>query len=198
MTDTLLAFFKALADDSRLRIVGLLAQGERSVQELATLLDLKEPTVSHHLAILKAQGLVSVRAEGTTRWHRLDRDALERLSRRVLEPVAPARAEAEPEAWDAKVLRGFVDAEGRLTIIPASRRKRSVVLRWLVALFEPDRRYPEGEVNAIIQAKHWDSATLRRELIGHRMLARENGVYWRLPESGWVEGGAATSQAATA
>jgi DNA-binding transcriptional ArsR family regulator len=40
MTETLLAFFKALADESRLRIVGLLAQGERSVQELATLLDL--------------------------------------------------------------------------------------------------------------------------------------------------------------
>jgi hypothetical protein len=192
MTETLLAFFKALADDSRLRIVGLLAQGERSVQELASLLSLKEPTVSHHLAILKAQGLVSVRAEGTTRWHRLDREALEGLSRRVLEPAAPGRAEAEPETWDAKVLRGFVDAEGRLTLVPASRRKRGVVLRWLMTGFEPDRRYPEAEVNAILQARHWDSATLRRELIGHRMLARENGVYWRLPESGWNEGGAAT------
>jgi hypothetical protein len=193
MTDTLLAFFKALADESRLRIIGLLAQGERSVQELATLLDLKEPTVSHHLAILKAQGLVSVRAEGTTRWHRLDREALEGLSRRVLEPAAPARAETEPETWDAKVLRGFVDAEGRLATIPASRRKRGVVLRWLMTLFDADRCYSEAEVNAIIQEKHWDSATLRRELIGHHMLARENGVYWSLPEAGWNQGGAATA-----
>lgn len=192
MTETMLAFFKALADESRLKIVGLLAQGERSVQELATLLDLKEPTVSHHLAILKAQGLVSARAEGTTRWHRLDVDVLEGLSRRVLEPPAQVGGDAEPESWDAKVLRGFVDAEGRLTVIPASRRKRGVVLRWLMTLFEPDRRYPEAEVNAILQMKHWDSATLRRELIGHRMLARENGVYWRLPEAGWNEGGAAT------
>ena len=192
MTQTLLAFFKALADESRLKIVGLLAQGERSVQELATLLDLKEPTVSHHLAILKAQGLVSARAEGTTRWHRLDVDVLEGLSRRVLESPAAASQASEPKTWDAKVLRGFVDAEGRLTTIPASRRKRGVVLRWLMTGFEPDRRYPEAEVNAIIQAKHWDSATLRRELIGHRMLARENGVYWRLPEAGWNEGGAAT------
>jgi DNA-binding transcriptional ArsR family regulator len=191
MTETLLAFFKALADESRLRIVGLLAQGERSVQELATLLDLKEPTVSHHLAILKAQGLVSARAEGTTRWHRLDVDALEGLSRRVLEPAAVAPT-AEPETWDAKVLRAFLDAEGRLATIPASQRKRGVVLRWLMTGFEPDRRYPEAAVNAIIQAKHWDSATLRRELIGHRMLARENGVYWRLPQAGWIEGGAAT------
>jgi DNA-binding CsgD family transcriptional regulator len=198
MTETLLAFFKALADESRLRIVGLLAQGERSVQELATLLDLKEPTISHHLAILKAQGLVSVRAEGTTRWHRLDASALEGMSRRVLEPAAAAAKPAEPETWDAKVLRGFVDGDGRLAVIPASRRKRGVVLRWLMTLFDADRRYSEAEVNAVIQQKHSDSATLRRELIGHRMLAREGGVYWRLPEAGWVEGGAAASPAATA
>ena len=58
MTEKLLGFFKAMADESRLRIIGLLAHRERSVQELAAALDLKEPTVSHHLAILKAQGLV--------------------------------------------------------------------------------------------------------------------------------------------
>ena len=63
MTEKLLGFFKAMADESRLRIVGLLAHRERSVQELAAALDLKEPTVSHHLAILRAQGLVTVRAK---------------------------------------------------------------------------------------------------------------------------------------
>ena len=52
MTETLLAFFKALADESRLRIVGLLAEREYSVQALAQALALKEPTVSHHLAVL--------------------------------------------------------------------------------------------------------------------------------------------------
>ena len=55
--DTLLAFFKAMANESRLRIVGLIAERERSVQELADLLGLKEPTVSHHLSALKALGL---------------------------------------------------------------------------------------------------------------------------------------------
>jgi len=191
MTETLIEFFKALAHESRLRIVGLLAQGERSVQELAALLDLKEPTVSHHLAILKAQELVTVRAEGTTRWHALDVSALEALSRRVLEPEGLAPAPAKAASWDEKVLEGFVDGEGRLTVIPASRRKRGVVLRWLMSPFEEGRRYAEAEVNAIIQARHPDSATLRRELIGHRMLAREAGVYWRLPEAGWNAGGAA-------
>lgn len=192
MPDVLLEFFKAMAHESRLRIVGLLANGERSVQDLAAELDLKEPTVSHHLAILKAQGLVTVRAEGTTRWHALDLGALERLSRRVLEPDALTAAPAAPRGSDAKVLAGFVGADGRLKVIPAARRKRTVVLRWLAGEFEPDRRYSEAEVNAILQARHPDSATLRRELVGHDMLAREAGVYWRLPQSRWLEGGPAS------
>ena len=190
MTDTLLAFFKAMAHESRLRIVGLLSQGEQSVQDLAEALDLKEPTVSHHLALLKAQGLVTVRAEGTTRWHALDLGALERLSRRVLEPRALDGAAPPPKAADeAKILQAFLDAEGRLKVIPAARRKRTVVLRWLARAFDPDRRYSEAEVNGLLQQRHWDCATLRREMVGHAMLAREAGVYWRLPEPGWLEGG---------
>ena len=42
------------------------------------------------------------------------------------------------------------------------------------------------EINARLLARHWDSATLRREFIGYRMMARERGSYWRLPESQWV------------
>jgi DNA-binding transcriptional ArsR family regulator len=190
MTETLLEFFKAMAHESRLRIVGLLAGGERSVQELAAALDLKEPTVSHHLAILKRQGIVTARADGTTRWHALDREALERLSRRVLTPVRPKPA--PPRGGDAaedKVLASYVDADGRLKQIPASHKKRGMVLRWLMRDFAPGRRYPEAEVNAAIQTHHWDSATLRRELVGHRMLARKDRIYWRLPESGWRRGG---------
>jgi len=188
MTETLLEFFKAMAHDSRLRIVGLLAQGERSVQELAQALGLKEPTVSHHLAILKAQGIVTARAEGTTRWHALDRDALAALAQRVLQPAPEPAGDA---SWDAKVLKGFVAADGTLKQIPASRKKRGAVLRWLMRDFAAGKRYPEAEVNAAIQAHHWDCATLRRELIGHRMLARKDRIYWRLPDAQWREGGEA-------
>jgi DNA-binding transcriptional ArsR family regulator len=191
MTETLLAFFKAMADESRLKIVGLLSQGEKSVQELALALALKEPTVSHHLGVLKRLGLVTARAEGTTRWHALDRAALERMARRVLQPGA-MKAEAPlpaASAWDAKVLPGFVAADGTLKQIPASRKKRGAVLRWLMRDFEAGRRYGEAEVNAAIQTHHWDSATLRRELIGHKMLARKDRIYWRLPQAEWKDGG---------
>jgi DNA-binding transcriptional ArsR family regulator len=185
MSDTLLEFFKAMAHESRLRIVGLLAHGERSVQDLAAELGLKEPTVSHHLSILKAQGLVTARADGTTRWHALDPTALERMVMQVLEHPTAALARANPQAPEARVLAAFVDADGRLKEIPASRRKRVFVLKWLMAMFEPDRSYPEAQVNALLQSRHWDSATLRRELVGHHMLARASGVYRRLPEGEW-------------
>src|SRR5512146_1265328 len=142
MSDTLLEFFKAMADESRLSIVGLLAGRERSVQELARALDLKEPTISHHLAILKAQGLVTARADGTTRWHALDRNGLERMARRVLQPVVPVEKTA---SFEAKVLKSFVDNAGKLKLIPASRRKRTVVLRWLMRDFAANRRYREAE-----------------------------------------------------
>lgn len=192
MTEPLLEFFKAMAHESRLRIVGLLAQREHSVQELAATLELKEPTVSHHLAMLKAQGLVTVRAQGTTRWHALDRGSLERLTQRVLQQSpAETAAKTEPEDWDSKVLRGFVRADGTLKSIPASRKKRGAVLRWLMRGFAEGRRYAEAQVNEAIQRHHWDSATLRRELIGHSMMAREGNVYWRLPESQWKKGGEA-------
>src|SRR3982751_6197664 len=141
MSDTLLAFFKAMADESRLRIVGLLANGERSVQDLARDLELREPTVSHHLGILKAQGLVTARAEGTTRWHALDRNALERLSKGVLQaaPVTPPARGVD--AAEDRLLMGFIDAGGALKQIPASRKKRDAVLRWLMRDFVSGRRY---------------------------------------------------------
>jgi DNA-binding transcriptional ArsR family regulator len=184
---TLLAFFKAMANESRLRIVGLLAERERSVQELAELLSLKEPTVSHHLAALKALGLVTARAEGVTRWHALRLETLTTLSRGLLDPAGGVAITADRAAtnWDDKVLGAFVDASGALTAIPASRRKRQIVLKWLAAQFEEGRRYREGEVNEILQRRHWDCATLRRELIGYGMMAREGGVYWRCPEAEW-------------
>ncbi|HYD43629.1 MAG TPA: metalloregulator ArsR/SmtB family transcription factor [Phenylobacterium sp.] len=187
--DTLLAFFKAMANESRLRIVGLLAERERSVQELAQALGLKEPTVSHHLAALKALGLVSVRAEGVIHWHRLETDALTGFNRVLLDKGAVTALAEPPETDAARIIANFLNEDGTLKHLPASRKKRWRVLEWLMEGFEDDRRYPEKEVNAILQQRHWDSATIRREMVGYRMLARQDNVYWRLPREGWMEVG---------
>jgi hypothetical protein len=185
--DDLLLFFKALADKSRLTLLGLLAQRERSVQELASIVGLKEPTVSHHLGMLKRLGLVSRRQDAATHWYALEPDAITGLAKRLSSREAIAGfAPAAKDDWQARVVETFVTADGALKSIPASRKKRWAILAWLVRQFEEGRRYPEKELNAQLLKSHWDSATLRREFIGYRMMQRDRGVYWRLPESGWV------------
>jgi len=57
--------FRALGDETRLRIVALLAHGELCVCHLQDALGLPQPTVSRQLAILRAAGLVEDRREGT-------------------------------------------------------------------------------------------------------------------------------------
>ncbi len=175
-----LQFFKALGDESRLKMAGLLASREYGVEELAAALNLRPPTVSHHLGVLRRIGLVQVRPEGTTRYYRLDFDALRRMHHETRPEKITVVDDADAgAAWERKVLRDFFDGE-RLKEIPASRKKRMVILAWLADRFDRDRRYPEAELNAIIARHHADTATLRREMIGTGLMARADGVYWRL------------------
>lgn len=85
----------------------------------------------------------------------------------------------EYDTWEQKVLKNYREGD-RLKEIPASRKKRQVILKWLVNQFEERVRYPEATVNEIIQRHHPDYATLRREFIINKLMERENGVYWRV------------------
>ncbi|QYK40641.1 MAG: helix-turn-helix transcriptional regulator [Paracoccaceae bacterium] len=60
------AFLKALSHEGRLMILCHLAQGERSVTELETLLEQRQSAVSQQLARLRLEGLVTCRREGKT------------------------------------------------------------------------------------------------------------------------------------
>jgi hypothetical protein len=180
--EEMVAFFQALADVTRLKLVGLLAQRERSVDELVAALDVRQPTVSHHLAKLRLLGLVTLRKEGQTHFYALDEDFVHKLARRVLSveglaQLAPAEGGA---TWERKVLQSFIGADGRLKEIPAQRKKRDVILRRLVEEFERGRRYSEAEVNEVLGRFHEDVATLRREFIGTHLMERENSIYWRI------------------
>lgn len=181
MSDDLVAFFKALADPARLKIVGLLAQKPYSVEELAALLDLKASTISHHLSRLAKAGLVSARAEGYYSVYQLDRQALESRSRALLsnENLSAAVGDVDLDAYDRKILRDFTRRDGSLKSLPAQRKKLEAVLRYVVDSFKRDRRYTEKQVNEILSGYHEDTATLRRELVGGGLMKREDGVYWR-------------------
>jgi hypothetical protein len=70
--------------------------------------------------------------------------------------------------------------DGRLTELPAQRKKRIVVLERLVQAFELERDYTELEVNGVLKQFHPDVATLRREFIDVKMMTRAAGVYRRV------------------
>ena len=61
MTVDCVEFCKALADDTRQRILEMLLEGERSVGNIADAFIISQPTISHHLNVLKQFGLVASR-----------------------------------------------------------------------------------------------------------------------------------------
>jgi hypothetical protein len=82
-------------------------------------------------------------------------------------------------------LRPYV-RDGRISVMPAKRAARLVLLDQVAQVFraprafEPGRRYPEQAVNEILKAVYDDHAALRRYLIDESLLSRTpDGTYWR-------------------
>ncbi|MBI3535033.1 MAG: helix-turn-helix transcriptional regulator [Deltaproteobacteria bacterium] len=71
--------FLALGDASRVQIIWALSQGELCVGEIAELLEMSQPTVSHHLRTLRNLKLVKVRKNGRTSSYSLDDKHIENL-----------------------------------------------------------------------------------------------------------------------
>jgi ArsR family transcriptional regulator, arsenate/arsenite/antimonite-responsive transcriptional repressor len=78
--DELAARFKALADPTRVAIINCLASVDEScVCDLTATFDLSQPTISHHLRILREAGLVEASRRGTWAYYRLVPEAVEAL-----------------------------------------------------------------------------------------------------------------------
>ena len=183
MSEELVAFFKALADANRLKIVGLLAQQPYSVEQLAAILHLRPSTVSHHLSKLAEVGLVSAKAESYYNIYQLEEETLQKT--RLLfsqQDLATVIEDVDLDAYDRKVVEDYSIPDGRLKTIPAQRKKLEAVLRYVVKAFEPGMRYSEKQVNEMLFRFHEDVATLRRELVGYGLMEREGGggEYWRV------------------
>jgi ArsR family transcriptional regulator, arsenate/arsenite/antimonite-responsive transcriptional repressor len=91
--EQLAATFKALADPTRVAIVNRLACGEDCcVCDLTEAFELTQPTVSHHLRVLRDAGLVEAERRGTWAYYRLVPEAIESLREVFAIPsVAAAR-----------------------------------------------------------------------------------------------------------
>jgi ArsR family transcriptional regulator len=93
-SEALAARFKALADPTRVAIVDRLGRCEECcVCDLTEAFELAQPTISHHLKVLRDAGLVEASRRGTWAYYRLVPEAVEAL-RRTLGGAAPAATSA--------------------------------------------------------------------------------------------------------
>ena len=175
-----LAVGGALADRSRLLILGALLSGPMCVEELANRLELASSTVSFHLKKLKLAGLVDLKKEQYYAVYALRPD-LQALTVRDLIGFQDTGAGPRAERVDqerARVLATFF-SEGRLTRMPAQKRKRDMVLEEFAALFPPGSEYEEPQVDRTISTLYADYCLVRRLLVDSGYLRRQAGRYRR-------------------
>ncbi len=174
-----LTLLKLLADETRLRIINILAEGDSYVELIASKLELTPATVCYHLKKMEAAGMVRCSRSQFYIIYSLNADIFDRTLRDLL-ITGDTTADREA-AYEREVISNFFKY-GRLTRLPAQRKKQEIVLREIARRFARDRDYPEPEVNAIILEVFDDYCTVRREMIGCGLMTRravkgEHDVY---------------------
>ncbi len=105
-------FFSALANEVRLRVLTLLqSQGELCVCELIHALDLSQPMISRHLALLRADGLVEARRAGQWMYYRIHPE-LAAWASEVLAVTVEANKQQRPFINDMQVLISMPNRPG--------------------------------------------------------------------------------------
>ena len=91
---TPVSFAKAFADETRQKIMGDLCCNWLCVNDIVTKMDgqVTQPTVSHHLSILRDAGLVLTRREGKQIFYTLNQDAVAVCCGQIMQHFAPERA----------------------------------------------------------------------------------------------------------
>ncbi len=116
----LVMIFKALSDETRLRIIKLLERGELCVCDITAALDIVQPKVSFHLSALKEAGLIKDRKQG--KWIHYSLDDKD-LFRRMLILSACERMQDGAIAADRKRLEAFLGGkcQGRKVVALTSK-----------------------------------------------------------------------------
>ncbi len=104
--DTVLNIFKALSDETRLRILKLLENGELCVCDIVAALDMIQPKVSFHLAVLKEVSLIKDRKQGKWVHYRIDDSD---IFKRFLLLSTLERISAETVSEDIRRLKNFLE-----------------------------------------------------------------------------------------
>lgn len=175
--------FKCLSDKSRLQILKSLAVEDMYVERLAERLGITAPTVSFHLKKLADAGAVTSYKSQYYMMYSLNREIFQTS---ILDILRQKSDEAEvQDQRDAQYRQKVIDTffeYGKLKAIPAQRKKERIILEVIARAFEYDRIYSEREVNIIIADFYDDFCTIRRDMVGEKLMDRDTTGYWRVKE----------------
>ena len=176
-----ISLFKCLADKSRLQILKSLAVEDMYVERLAERLGLTAPTISFHLKKLSDAGAVTAYKSQYYMMYSLHKEIFQTSILEILQQESDeARKQAQrDENYRKKVIDAFFEY-GKLKAIPTQLKKERIVLEVIAQAFEFDRIYSEREVNIIIADFYDDFCTIRRDMVGERLLGRNGMEYWRI------------------
>lgn len=144
---TLTAALKLLSDPTRLRLCGLLARAELAVQELVAVTGLQQSRISNHLALLKRQGLVRDRREGTWSFHSLVEPAVDKA-------LTPQLFAAVIEPWLSSP-EGQRDLASLATVLEHRRERSRQAHDRLAERWEADHEFACGSLRAEVMAQAW-------------------------------------------
>lgn len=172
-----LKLLKVLADETRLDILNILLREDSYVEKIACELSLTPATICYHLKKLESAGVVNCSRSQFYMIYSLNREIFDKPLYQLIKKDIPTGG--TEEKYKNEVLSHFFKY-GKLTQIPTQRKKREIVLLEIAKQFEPGQKYNEKEVNDFIHRFHDDHCTIRREMVAFGILARENGVYWKI------------------
>lgn len=126
----LVTIFKALSDETRLRIIKLLARGELCVCDLVTALDMVQPKVSFHLGVLKKAGILKGRRAGKWMHYRLDdADMFKRLLLlSVFERMPEGASSKDKKRLEAALQNRCADRQSGTSVCCAPYNKQKVTI----------------------------------------------------------------------
>ncbi|MFR4350294.1 MAG: metalloregulator ArsR/SmtB family transcription factor [Roseburia sp.] len=172
--------FKCLSDKSRLQILKSLAIEDMYVERLAERIGISAPTVSFHLKKLTDAKAVTSYKSQYYMMYSLNKSIFETSILDILQEKSDEAdlQQQRDDEYRQRVIDNFFEY-GKLKSIPAQQKKERIVLEVILQSFEYDRIYSEREVNLIIAEYHDDFCTLRRDMVGERLLIRDPKGYWR-------------------
>ena len=147
---------RALANGRRAEIIDVLAQGERSVDEIATEIDQSTPNTSQHLRVLARAGLVATRRDGTRIYYRLAAEEIEQLWSALRTVAAKQVAGIERLAADYLGEREDLEAISREELMRRLKTGEVTVID-----VRPEPEYRSGHVRGARSVPH---SQLRRQL----------------------------------